>query len=77
MIKTVTTTISLGLSAPVSILHISDTHLCLCDDRDCDRKLSLAQKRVKHFPHAEEMLAAISALQRQTGEPILHTGFAR
>lgn len=74
MIKTITTELNIGLSAPVTLLHISDTHLCLCDDRDCARKLELAGKRVKHFPKAEETLIAVSALQRETGAPILHTG---
>lgn len=74
MIKTITTTLQLGLESPVTLLHISDTHLCLADDRDCARKLELAERREKHFPRAEETLIAVSALQRETGALIVHTG---
>lgn len=74
MIKTINTTLNIGLDEPVTVLHISDTHLCLCDERNCTRKQELAERRVKYFPKAEETLIAVSALQRETGAVILHTG---
>ena len=42
------TTIEAGLSQPVKVLHISDSHYCLADERDGQRKIDLAAIRIKY-----------------------------
>lgn len=67
-------TISVGASAPFQIIHISDTHLTLADDRDNERKRALAARRINHFKRAQQVLSEASALARELGAPIMHTG---
>lgn len=68
------TKLHIGLPAPLSLLHISDTHLTYADNRDDQRKLNLANGRAPYFPHNEEDLLAECAYAREAGIPILHTG---
>lgn len=64
----------IGVETPFTVIHASDTHLTRADLRDGERKVALAEKRVRHFAHAEEMLATIGALSEQYHAPILYTG---
>ena len=68
------TELHIGVEAPFTVLHMSDTHLTLADLRDGERKVTLAEKRLKYFPHAEALLTAASELAKQHRAPILHTG---
>lgn len=68
------TQIRLGLPAPVSVLHASDTHLTLADTRDDVRKNKLAKARLSVFPTAEEDLRFLSSYAKEHSLPILHTG---
>ena len=68
------TKLHIGVEKPFTVLHMSDTHLTLADLRDGERKVTLAEKRVKHFPHAEEMLTLADELAAKHNAPILHTG---
>ena len=68
------TKLHIGVEKPFTVIHLSDTHLTRADLRDGERKVTLAEKRVKHFPHAEEMLDMADQLSRQYQAPILHTG---
>lgn len=43
------TELHLGASAPFEVLHVSDTHIALADERDDLRKRELAQRRAKAF----------------------------
>lgn len=72
--KVIETSLHIGLDAPVSLLHISDTHLTYADDRDDKRKIDLAAGRAPCFPHAAEELAAECAYAGEQGILILHTG---
>jgi len=72
--NTLKTELTIGLDAPVTLLHISDTHLALADERDCERKRELAERRAPSFRRAEEMLQAASQMQKETGHLIIHTG---
>ena len=49
MLKLIKTTIEIGLEKPVKLLHVTDTHLTLCDDRDNERKQKLAAARTREF----------------------------
>ena len=68
------TKLHIGVRKPFTVIHMSDTHLTLADLRDGERKVTLAEKRVKHFPHAEEMLTMADELSHKHNAPILHTG---
>ena len=58
----ITTNLHIGLAAPITLLHISDTHLTLADERENERKLTLAASRSRSFPHAETMLTEATKL---------------
>ena len=68
------TKLHIGVEKPFTVLHMSDTHLTLADLRDGERKVTLAEKRLKYFPHAEEMLTLADELAAKHNAPILHTG---
>ena len=74
MARTVETKINVGASAPFRIIHIADTHLTYGDIRDGERKVELARKRSQYFRGAEDTLSLASALAREYGCPIFHTG---
>ena len=37
-------TVKIGLEKPVKLLHVTDSHLCLADERDNERKHALAER---------------------------------
>ena len=38
------TTVKIGLERPVKLLHVTDTHIALADERDDERKRALANR---------------------------------
>ncbi|MBE6726116.1 MAG: hypothetical protein E7576_13155 [Ruminococcaceae bacterium] len=71
--------LNLGAKEPFTIWHISDSHLCLADGRDNERKNKLAASRANEFTgghperltaYAEEQFAAV----RESGAPLIYTG---
>lgn len=74
MIKKLTTTISVGAEKPFSLLHMSDTHLTLADERDDERKRTLAANRSGLFLEALETLAAGEKLAQEKQLTIVHSG---
>ena len=67
-------TIAVGATAPFRVLHMSDTHLTLADERDDERKRKLAEQRVNYFSHSKELLDGACAYAKEQGIPIFHTG---
>lgn len=67
-------TIEVGASAPIRALHISDTHLTRVDERDNERKHSLAASRQRIFPWAEHYFDAAIRYARERDLVLLHTG---
>ncbi len=59
---------------PFTILHLSDTHLCLADDRNDERKIKLAERRTKSFPQAEKIIRDVERFNIETKYTIVHTG---
>ena len=51
-------TLTVGLTRPVSFLHISDTHLTYADERDDARKRELSAYREPCFPGWQEHFKA-------------------
>ena len=72
--KIVKNEINIGIEKPFTFLHMSDTHLCLADDRDDERKNKLARGRTAIFPNAEENLEFAVNYARENGYMIAHTG---
>ena len=68
------TTLSVGVTAPFTAIHASDTHLTYADMRDGQRKVDLISWRLPGFPHAEAALTELGELSRELNAPILHTG---
>lgn len=70
----ITNEINIGAAAPFEILHISDTHLTLADDRNDGRKRRLAEKRREGFPEAEKVLSEAAAISERENLPVMNTG---
>jgi predicted MPP superfamily phosphohydrolase len=70
----ITTQVNIGADAPFRLLHISDTHLTLADSRDDERKLKLAESRLRHFKDAETLLGEAERYAREHNLLIVHTG---
>ena len=66
--------IKIGLPKPVRALHFSDTHLCCADERENDRKRTLATNRLRLFSKGPACLDASLAYAKERGELVLHTG---
>ncbi len=72
-------TIPVGATAPFTMLHMSDNHLCLADERDNERKNNLAAGRGRDFTggHPELLLTRLAELldfAKAEGLTVLHTG---
>ncbi len=66
--------VDLGLEKPFRAFHISDTHLCLADERENQRKLNLAAGRRNYFGNSEEYLDASLAYAQKNSLLLFHTG---
>lgn len=67
-------TVDIGLGKTVRILHASDTHLTLADERDDARKIQLSKARAPGFPMAKRCMTEMERIHQQTGLPLMHTG---
>ena len=78
MLNIIKTTIEIGLEEPVHILHTTDTHLSLCDERDNERKQALALHRKKCFNDengsVEKYLEETLEYGKKNCDLIIHTG---
>ena len=66
--------LKIGVEKPFTVLHASDTHLSLADERDDQRKLDLAKQRSQYFPNALDDLTVMSEQAKKYGCPIIYTG---
>lgn len=72
--NTILTRVNAGASEPFRLLHISDTHLTLADERNDERKIKLARGRSNVFPKAEEYFEEACEMAKKGNMPIAHTG---
>lgn len=72
--KIIENVIEIGLSKPFEVLHASDTHLSLADERDDQRKLDLAKQRYQYFDYAMDNLKFICDYAKENNLTIVHTG---
>ncbi len=71
-------TLHIGLPKPLRLLHLSDSHLCLADERDDERKRQLALSRAAEFEKipGETLRLLEEAVEygRKHCDLIVHTG---
>lgn len=65
-------TLEIGLPQPVRLLHVTDTHLALADERDDERKHALAGRRSN--PRIAQYLEEHLAYARANCDLLVHTG---
>ena len=70
--KLIKNTITVGLKKPVRLLHVTDTHLCLVDERDNERKHALAKRLFT--PEKEQYLYEHIAYAEEHCDLLVHTG---
>ena len=70
----INTEIKIVIEKPFSVLHISDTHFTLADERNDQRKIELAKERDKVFLPGEIKIKYVEELSLKTGSKIVHTG---
>lgn len=66
--------IQIGLEKPFRILHISDSHLTLADERDGDWKMKIAADRTRWARNAMEHFKEQLAYARKQNLTVIHTG---
>ena len=66
------TTVSIGLERPVRLLHVTDTHLDLADERDDERKRRLAGRMGS--PSEKHILEEQIAYAHENCDLLVHTG---
>ena len=65
-------TLQIGLERPLKILHITDSHIALCDERDNERKKALAERLGSN--DREKYLQEQISYGREHSDLIVHTG---
>ena len=67
--------ITAGADKPFTLLHITDNHICLCDKRNDERKLALAESRNKAFAGTQtKFFENALSYAKENGLTILSTG---
>ncbi len=72
--KEIKSIINVGAEKPFTVFHASDTHLTYADNRDCDRKISLAEHRKNIFYSNIENLNYIKNKVSNANSVLIHTG---
>ena len=65
-------TVKIGLEKPVKLLHVTDSHLCLADERDNERKHALAERLGD--PNKEIYLNEQIEYAEKNCDLLVHTG---
>lgn len=68
------TTVKIGIDKPVSVLHMSDTHIAHAGLDENEEKIELANSRRKYFSDADAYLDYARSVVKKTGLPLIHTG---
>lgn len=70
--KLIRSTVKIGLKKPVKLLHVTDTHIALADERDDERKHALAHRLGD--PNKENYLKEQIAYAEEHCDLMVHTG---
>ena len=73
-LKIKTIEIDAGAEKEFSVLHISDSHLALADERNDERKVKLSTKRTKIFGNSYAVIEAQRNFAKENDLTIVHTG---
>ena len=73
-LKIKTIEIDAGAEKEFSVLHISDSHLALADERNDERKVKLSAKRTKIFGNSYAVIEAQRNFAKENDLTIVHTG---
>ena len=73
-VKLRTIEIEAGAEKPFKVLHISDSHLTMADERDGARKVKLSVRRSKRLKNSEAMLRAHRQFAKENNMVIVHSG---
>lgn len=68
------TDLHLGAEQPFSLLHMTDTHIALADERDSLSLREFAEKRTRRFKDSEYFLQLGAEMARERKVPIAYTG---
>ncbi|MBQ7184049.1 MAG: metallophosphoesterase [Clostridia bacterium] len=74
MLNILRSTVTLGLEKPLKVLHISDSHIPLCDGRDSEQKQAIAQRKAPRLREMLDSLEAQTAWAEEHCDLIIHTG---
>ena len=67
-------TVKAGAAKPFDVMHVSDTHITKVDDRDDERKISLAARRARYMGYGEHYLEEAIRYANERGMYMMHTG---
>ena len=73
-LKIKTIDIEVRAEKPFSILHVSDSHLALADNRNDERKVKLSAKRTKIFGDSYSKIESLRNFAKDNNLMIVHTG---
>ena len=65
-------TLNIGLEKPIKVLHVTDSHIALADERDNERKHALANRLGS--PNKERFLQEHLAYAKEHCDLLVHTG---
>ena len=68
------TVIDLGLEKPLKLLHVSDSHIPLCDGRDSELKQAIAARKAPRLSGMLDCLDAQTAYAEENCDLLIHTG---
>jgi len=74
MLNIAKTTIDIGLPAPFKVLHITDNHIPLCDERDDARKQALAARKADSCAQMVAYLEEEAAYAEKYCDLLVHSG---
>ncbi len=72
--KLIKSTVTIGLEKPVKLLHLTDTHIALCDESEDERKQALARRRAESSAAGLRYWEEQTAYAEENCDLIVHTG---
>ncbi len=71
--------IKVGAEKPFSVYHFSDDHICFADERDCEEKRRLAERRINGFTNGnpdrqKQIEEEIHSIIENGDISVIHTG---
>lgn len=74
MLNITKTTIEIGLDQPFKVLHVTDNHIPLCDERDNARKQEIAARKAENCAQMVEYLCEEVAHAEENCDLLVHSG---